>query len=47
MVRIYYWYVDNILKYLIIKGKSLINKIMKLDSVLNIIIIIVYRNQGD
>ena len=40
MVRIYYWYVDNILKYLIIKGRSFINKIMNKESVFYIIILI-------
>ena len=48
MVRIYYWYVDNILKYLIIKERAFINKIMKQEIVFYIIILIVYPvNQGD
>ena len=41
MVKIFYWYVNNILKYLIIKGRAFINKIMEQDIVFYIIIIIV------
>ena len=48
MVKIYYWYVDNILKYLMIKERAFINKIMKQDIVFYIIIIIVsvYNKSG-
>ena len=41
MVKIFYWYVMNILKYLMIKDKLFINKIMEQESVFYIIIIIV------
>ena len=41
MVKIFYWYVMNILKYLMIKDKLIINKIMMQESVFNIIILIV------
>ena len=41
MVKIFYWYVKNILKYLTTKDKLFINKIMKQESVFYIIIIIV------
>ena len=47
MVRIYYWYVDNILKYLIMKERAFINKIIKQDNVLNIIILIDLNTQVD
>ena len=40
MVKIFYWYIDIILKYLIIKDKSFINKIMLQEIVFYIIIII-------
>ena len=47
MVRIDYWYVNNILKYLTTKDKLFINKIMKHMTVFYIIIIIVsYFIQG-
>ena len=39
MAKIYYWYVNNIFKYLMIKGRSFINKIMMKDIVFYIIII--------
>ena len=42
MVKIYYWYVMDILKYLMIKERSFINKIMKQEIVFYIIILIVY-----
>ena len=41
MVKIFYWYLKNILKYLIIKDKLFINKIMKQEIVFYIIILIV------
>ena len=42
MDGIYYWYVNNILEYLMIKERSFINKIMKQEIVFYIIILIVY-----
>ena len=47
MVKIFYWYVMNILKYLMIKEKLFINKIMMQEGVFYFIIIIVYGNQDD
>ena len=41
MVRMYYWYVDNILKYLTTKDKLFINKIMEQEFAFYVIIIIV------
>ena len=41
MVKIFYWYVNNILKYLMIKERAFINKIIMQESVFNIIILIV------
>ena len=41
MVKIFYWYVMDILKYLMIKERVFINKIIMQESVFNIIILIV------
>ena len=38
MVKIFYWYVNNILKYLMIKERAFINKIMEQIFVFYIII---------
>ena len=48
MVKIFYWYVMNILKFLMIKVRSFINKIMEQEIVFYTIILIVHPgNQGD
>ena len=42
MGKIFYWYVNNILKYLTIKEREFINKIMEQEPVFYIIMLIVY-----